>query len=169
MGWMLADGSEEAKGQLSSIWWLVCLCQVKSLLSMTQVTQKLLSNFPSKILHDFFTYKLQVSNSIVFTYDGILQASAQFRFIRDVLVSGTLLVFTPALAVGYGVHGTLVGVWSAKIGLNLWRCSWWLYRVHVQLWPTWGGKDLWKDAEGGGDVPMHDMKGPPDNHGKSST
>ena len=84
---------------------------------------------------------------MVFTYDGILQASTRFRFTRNVLLSGTLLVFFPILTVGYGTYESLLGIWIAKAGLDLWRCCWSLYLVHAQLWQQWGGKKLWKHGD----------------------
>ena len=44
---------------------------------------------------------MQMTNSLVFVYDGLMLAAAQFAFVRNVLVTGTLCIFLPALAVGY--------------------------------------------------------------------
>jgi len=44
---------------------------------------------------------MQITNSLVFVYDGLLLAAAQFVFVRNVLVVGTLCLFLPALALGY--------------------------------------------------------------------
>ena len=43
---------------------------------------------------------MQVTNSLVFTYDGLLLAAAQFAFVRNVLLGG-MLVFIPALSFAY--------------------------------------------------------------------
>jgi len=75
----------------------------------------------------------QVSNSIVFTYDGLLLAAGQFAFTRNVFLLGTLLLYAPALVLGYAGFHTLLAVWAAKALLNFWRAatsvariSWWL-------------------------------------------
>lgn len=79
----------------------------------------------------------QITNSIVFTYDGILISTRQFVFARNVLLSGSLLIFMPLLAYGYSAYHTLLAVWIAQAGLNLWRCFTALVQVHLVLWPTW--------------------------------
>ena len=77
----------------------------------------------------------QVSNAVVFTYDGLLIAAEQFAFARDVLLGGTLGLFLPALLAGFFGTRTLAAVWLAKALLNLWRAAasvarvaWWLPR-----------------------------------------
>ena len=48
-----------------------------------------------------------------------------------------LLVFAPGIALATTMSHTLLAIWGAKAGLNGWRCMTAVFRIHVQLWPTW--------------------------------
>lgn len=81
---------------------------------------------------------IQPVNALVFVYDGLLYATQSFRYIRNALCLGVLLVFSPAL--GYAIHlHTLTALWTAKALLNSWRCLTALLRIHAFHWPTWTG------------------------------
>ena len=70
-------------------------------------------------------------------YDGVLYATRSFAYIRNALTVGFMLIFAPALALVVGSTHSLLGVWTAKATLNIWRCATALYRIHIQLWPEW--------------------------------
>ena len=80
---------------------------------------------------------LQPANALVFAYDGLLYATQSFRYVRNALTLGVVFVFAPSLVLAVELRHTLLCVWGAKAGLNLWRCVTALYRIHCQLWPTW--------------------------------
>ena len=80
---------------------------------------------------------LQPINALVFVYDGLLYATQSFRYVRNALAAGVLLVFAPSLGLVVGLSHSLLAVWAAKAGLNGWRCLTALFRIHVQLWPQW--------------------------------
>lgn len=84
---------------------------------------------------------LQPVNALVFAYDGLLYATHSFRFVRNALALGVLGVYVPALGLVLGLHHTLLAVWGAKAGLNLWRCLTAVFRIHCQLWPTWKAQE----------------------------
>ena len=86
---------------------------------------------------------MQLCNSLVFVYDGLLSAAQQFRFVRDLFLVGVLGLFAPALALVLAPHdgvpgaGTLAGIWSAKAVLNVWRCGTAVWRIDVALPRQW--------------------------------
>lgn len=73
----------------------------------------------------------QVVNGATFVYDGLLYALQAFAFVRNVMLTGTLLVFVPVLVGLLRADGTLFAVWAAKGALNVWRCATAAARVHV--------------------------------------
>ena len=58
---------------------------------------------------------MQIVNAIVFTYDGLLVASAEFTFSRNSLVAGFVAVFLPALIIGYLMSPTLLRCHSTPL------------------------------------------------------
>ena len=79
---------------------------------------------------------MQITNSVVFTYDGLLAAASQFAFVRNVIVFGVTFIFAPAVGVGYS-SGILLGLWLAKAMLNSWRCATSVIRVNGCLFRQW--------------------------------
>lgn len=84
---------------------------------------------------------LQPINALVFVYDGLLYATQSFRYVRNALAVGVLLVFAPSLGIIVSLSHSLLGIWAAKALLNAWRCLTALLRIHVLLWPTWAGSN----------------------------
>ena len=80
---------------------------------------------------------LQPINATVFVYDGLMYATQSFAFVRNALAIGVLGGFAPALWAAATFGRTLRALWVAKAVLNSWRCVSALFRIHVQLWPTW--------------------------------
>lgn len=80
---------------------------------------------------------MQVTNSVVFTYDGLLAAASQFSFVRNSVSFGVIVLFAPMLAVGDSMFHTLLSIWVAKAVLNTWRCVSSVVRINVCLWPQW--------------------------------
>jgi len=91
---------------------------------------------------------MQVTNSIVFTYDGLLAAASQFAFVRNAISFGVVVLFAPTLAAGQYVYRTLLAVWVAKSVLNLWRFASSVVRINICLWPQWKETDVARDPEG---------------------
>eukprot|EP00613_Pedinella_sp_CCMP2098_P079992 CAMPEP_0171940572 /NCGR_PEP_ID=MMETSP0993-20121228/37177_1 /TAXON_ID=483369 /ORGANISM="non described non described, Strain CCMP2098" /LENGTH=623 /DNA_ID=CAMNT_0012582641 /DNA_START=18 /DNA_END=1889 /DNA_ORIENTATION=+ len=74
----------------------------------------------------------QVTNSIVFTYDGLLIAAEQFAYTRNTFLVGTFGIFLPALLAAdlrassssaSAAASSLLAVWFAKALLNWWRAA----------------------------------------------
>lgn len=80
---------------------------------------------------------MQLTNAVVFVYDGVLYATQSYAYMRSALLLGSSLVFAPALAAAAVWGHSLVWLWAAKSALNGWRCLTALYRIHVMLWPQW--------------------------------
>lgn len=80
---------------------------------------------------------LQPINATVFVYDGLMYATQSFAFVRNALAIGVLGGFAPALWAAATYGRTLRALWAAKAVLNSWRCLSALFRIHLQLWPTW--------------------------------
>ena len=59
----------------------------------------------------------------VFVNDGLLYANQSFRFVRNQMLVGAVLVFAPALVGGLLADQGLFGVWLAKALLNVWRLA----------------------------------------------
>ena len=53
---------------------------------------------------------------------------------RNALAVGVCCFFAPAL---YFLHSDLLGLWTAKALLNGFRCAAALWRIHIQLAPSW--------------------------------
>ena len=72
----------------------------------------------------------QPTNALVFVYDGLLYASQSFRFIRNYMTLGFLVVFCPILATELYFWNELWGVWVANAAFNLWRVGGAAYLIH---------------------------------------
>jgi Na+-driven multidrug efflux pump len=92
-------------------------------------------------LHDLWPLLsiMQLTNSAVFVYDGLLSAATQFAFVRSVLLVGVGLIYGPALAVFWIAVDwrTLLALWTAKALLNTWRCMTSIWRIHWHLPQAW--------------------------------
>mmetsp|Transcript_14475 Transcript_14475/g.25340 ORF Transcript_14475/g.25340 Transcript_14475/m.25340 type:complete len:199 (-) Transcript_14475:49-645(-) len=80
---------------------------------------------------------MQMTNSLVFTYDGLLLATQQFRFVRNMFLIGTIGLFTPALVTGFCLSKTLFAIWCAKAALNSWRCLASVGHINLVLPRSW--------------------------------
>ncbi|GMH70318.1 hypothetical protein TrST_g4871 [Triparma strigata] len=92
----------------------------------------------------------QISNSLVFVYDGIMSGCSQFRFVRNVLVSGILFIFAPTLVFEYTIfpgYITLVGIWVSKCALNFWRAATSVYRIHCVVLKEYDKEDDKEDDD----------------------
>lgn len=67
-----------------------------------RIVMMLLHSVPSlAVLHIWsLLCAMQVVNAVVFTYDGLLVASAEFTFSRNSLIAGFVAVFLPAIIIG---------------------------------------------------------------------
>lgn len=75
----------------------------------------------------------QFANSLLAVYEGSLYATKSFGFVRNVVVSGFLLIFVPALLASMYTTRSLQMVMLAKLAYDLFRCLCYAYRLHVQL------------------------------------
>ncbi|KAK3263912.1 hypothetical protein CYMTET_27316 [Cymbomonas tetramitiformis] len=80
---------------------------------------------------------LQPFNALVFVYDGLLYAAHSFVFVRNVFIIGVLGIFLPVLITADLHFHTLAAIWSAKVGLNLWRVGSSFFHINLQLEPAW--------------------------------
>ena len=83
---------------------------------------------------------MQLINSLVFVYDGLIYATKSFAFVRKLMLAGALLLFAPLLAGGWVLYRTLFAVWVAKAALNAWRCAGAVWLIEVHFRPHWQGK-----------------------------
>eukprot|EP00040_Diaphanoeca_grandis_P030185 m.178015 g.178015 ORF g.178015 m.178015 type:complete len:531 (+) comp31920_c2_seq2:148-1740(+) len=69
-------------------------------------------------------YSMQVVNASVFVYDGVLYAfgSNGFMYIRNLMLIGCLLIFTPGVYLAFTHYHTLLALWVVKNMLTTWRC-----------------------------------------------
>lgn len=75
----------------------------------------------------------QFANSLLAVYEGSLYATKSFDFVRNVVVSGFILLFLPALLVSMYTTGSLQLVMLAKLAYDLFRCVCYAYMLHVHL------------------------------------
>ncbi len=78
-----------------------------------------------RVFNTFFWMVIlsQPINSIAYSFDGIFKGLGEAAFLRNVLLIGTFLIFTPVVyimdSVGLGIHS----VWIAFMAWMLWRAS----------------------------------------------
>lgn len=72
----------------------------------------------------------QPVNGLVFVYDGLMYASQSFRFIRNYIILGFLLVFCPLLTAQIVIFKALWAVWLANAAINLWRVGGAAFLIH---------------------------------------
>jgi Na+-driven multidrug efflux pump len=86
---------------------------------------------------------MQVINSAVFVFDGLIYATKSFEYVRNVMLSGCIGVFLPLFAVTFVEEHTLVWIWISKAVLNTWRLLWAVRLIHVKFRRAWvrGGGD----------------------------
>lgn len=66
-------------------------------------------------------------NTIAFVFDGIFKGLGEMRYLRNVLLAATFLVFVPALYIGHLLNWGLYGIWVA------FSC-WMLVRGGALIW-----------------------------------
>jgi len=84
-------------------------------------------------LHSIWTLLcvFQLTNSLVFVYDGVMSAAREFRFVRNAILIGVLLLFAPIVGGLWTIYGrSLLVIWIAKAVLNVWRAVTSIYRTH---------------------------------------
>mmetsp|Transcript_9522 Transcript_9522/g.12442 ORF Transcript_9522/g.12442 Transcript_9522/m.12442 type:complete len:352 (+) Transcript_9522:326-1381(+) len=64
---------------------------------------------------------MQIVNSLVFVYDGLIYATASWSYVRNVMLIGCLLWFIPSVFVATSLFRSLLSIWVAKAGLNVFR------------------------------------------------
>ena len=69
----------------------------------------------------FWLAASQPINAIAYVYDGILFGSKDFAFLRKRMVEGFIFVFLPLVLWGFLKTESLLGLWMALIGLNVYR------------------------------------------------
>lgn len=72
----------------------------------------------------------QPVNGLVFVYDGLMYASQSFKFIRNYMILGFLIIFCPIWAGQLAISHSLAGVWAAKSAMNIWRVGGAAYLIH---------------------------------------
>ena len=72
----------------------------------------------------------QITNSLVFVYDGVMSAAGEFRFVRNAIVVGVILYVVTITALFEVCGGSLLNIWLAKLVLNVWRAATSVYRIH---------------------------------------
>jgi len=73
----------------------------------------------------------QPINGLIFVYDGLMMASQSFRFIRNYILVGFLVVFCPMIAAEVTVWNALWAVWLTNAAVNVWRLAGAAYLIHV--------------------------------------
>ena len=69
----------------------------------------------------------QPFNSIAFTFDGIFKGLGEAVYLRNTLISGTILIFLPVLLYLDYLEYEIISIWIAMMG-------WMIYRGGVLLW-----------------------------------
>ena len=78
----------------------------------------------------FYLAASQPINAVAYVYDGILFGAKKFSYLRKRIVEGFLFVFLPLVLWGFLQEESLLGLWIALIGLNLYRLlsGWWGFK-----------------------------------------
>jgi Na+-driven multidrug efflux pump len=69
----------------------------------------------------------QPFNSIAFTFDGIFKGLGEAVYLRNTLISGTILIFLPVLLYLDYLEYEIISIWIAMMG-------WMIYRGGLLLW-----------------------------------
>ncbi|KAL4458299.1 hypothetical protein ABPG75_013164 [Micractinium tetrahymenae] len=80
----------------------------------------------------------QPLNGLLFVADGLMYATQQFRFVRNNMVLGFLLLFCPLLAAEAWLFPCLAAIWLAKAALNVWRLGGAMYLIFWLFMPRFG-------------------------------
>ncbi len=78
----------------------------------------------------------QPINAVAYVYDGILFGAKDFVFLRKRMMEGFLFIFLPLVSYGFWKTESLLGLWFALIGLNIYRTfsGWWgCRRLYTRL------------------------------------
>ena len=78
---------------------------------------------------------MQVPNSLVFAYDGVIYATQRFDIVRNIMFIGCLVWFAPAVLSVFG--NSLLNLWTAKAVLNCWRAGCAFVVMHCIFYPRW--------------------------------
>ena len=82
---------------------------------------------------------MQVVNALVFVYDGLIYATQDWAYVRNLMAAACLLVFAPLLAIGAALAPSLRAVWIAKAALNGVRFVGAFHLLHCSpLAASWG-------------------------------
>lgn len=75
----------------------------------------------------FWLAASQPLNAFTYVYDGILFGAKDFVFLRKRMMEGFLFVFLPLVLWGFLKMESLLGLWLALVGLNVYRMlsGWW--------------------------------------------
>ena len=94
-----------------------------------------------KYLHSVWTLLsgMQVINSGVFVYDGLIYATEQFSIVRNIMIVGSCF-FIPSLFAAFNVYHTLLAIWVCKAFLNSWRLVSAAYAIHNHSIHKWREK-----------------------------
>lgn len=65
----------------------------------------------------------QIPNAVAFVYDGLLFGTGNFRYIKKMMLGGTLLIFIPIASATF-YYKSLYPLWLALIALNFHRWYW---------------------------------------------
>lgn len=86
----------------------------------------------------------QAANVLLATYEGCMYAAGAFTFVRNVVVSGFLLLFAPLLAAGVFAPATrsLFTLMAAKLAYDAYRAAWYVWMVHARLQRVQGGREM---------------------------
>ena len=77
---------------------------------------------------------MQLPNSSVFLYDGLLYAFEGYSFVRNVMLFGFFLLYLPSLLTSQLAFHSWLGLWLSKAILNAWRSITALVYVWSRCW-----------------------------------
>ena len=82
---------------------------------------------------------MQAVNALVFVYDGLMYATQNWAYVRNLMAVACILVYAPLLALGSALAPSLRAVWIAKAALNSVRFIGAYYLLHCSpLAASWG-------------------------------
>eukprot|EP00516_Mucochytrium_quahogii_P002029 CAMPEP_0203747022 /NCGR_PEP_ID=MMETSP0098-20131031/2281_1 /ASSEMBLY_ACC=CAM_ASM_000208 /TAXON_ID=96639 /ORGANISM=" , Strain NY0313808BC1" /LENGTH=498 /DNA_ID=CAMNT_0050635305 /DNA_START=363 /DNA_END=1856 /DNA_ORIENTATION=+ len=91
---------------------------------------------------------MQVVNSSVFVYDGLLYSTEEFHLVRNIMLLGCVFWFCPSLYLCSITFGTLLSYWACKAILNFWRCVSAIVLIHLKFYPQWIEEERLAESEG---------------------
>lgn len=98
-----------------SIFYMVCYPFMAYLFNEDPEVQRIFNGFFWIIILS------QPINSIAFSFDGIFKGLGEAKFLRNVLLYGTFLIFIPILVFADSIGFDIYSIWMAFVAWMLWR------------------------------------------------